>query len=393
MPNSVHESSDSEASYESQPTSPATHRTLALRDKGKGLDIPGSKRKRADTQSGTGDNYRRRTESATAEAEPDDDDLSTYNPEQPMAERRRIHRGFQDLARNMTENKDEFLKPESTGLHETLRRANQLSKQVKQTTDATIDSRLLADTADLSYRKTLLLTQGNRVGSIDVDEFVSKCVTYMQQGRGIQDDDAPELSSTQRYRRRDDGNEVGDDGDMLNWEHLGRFAALPHIYRPAMPGFLLGPLSTEKKVRMITKRTAPLRLNSLQEVRPEVINNEVLAAKENELTAICAGIFQQLKRAQARVQEEVMEIIERDDLDELEVQKMMHLHGLRSTGGIDLMKFITNPKSFGQSVENMFYVSFLIREGQVGMDFDEHGIPALCESERSPLQIIIGKLG
>ncbi|PCD33134.1 hypothetical protein AU210_009369 [Fusarium oxysporum f. sp. radicis-cucumerinum] len=300
----------------------------------------------------------------------------------PLEERRRVQQGFRDLLRDVTENTEEYLQGDSRGLHEAILRADELSKKVRQTTEATIDSRLLVSTTDLSYRKTLRLTQGSLSQGIDVDEFVSKCITYMRHGRGIMDDDAPELSSTQRQRRRttrgdEDGEEdIGDEGDMMNWPHLGRFASLPYIRRPALPGFLLGPLSVEKKARKIAKRSAPFRPNNLTETRPEVLNVEDLAKKENDLTAICGKILHQLQTLQANIQETVADLID-ENMDDEEQTRIMHQHGLRSTGGIDLMRFVVNPKSFGQTIENMFYVSFLVRDGRVKIDFDEFDLPAL----------------
>jgi hypothetical protein len=38
---------------------------------------------------------------------------------------------------------------------------------------------------------------------------------------------------------------------------------------------------------------------------------------------------------------------------------------------VPLLKFIINPASFGQSVENMFYLSFLIRNGLANMEIEE----------------------
>ncbi|KAH6894173.1 Nse4 C-terminal-domain-containing protein [Thelonectria olida] len=313
-------------------------------------------------------------------------DGQVYDPDQPVDQRRKVQQGFRDLLRAVTENTEELLQPESTGLHDAILKADELTKHVRQTTEATIDSRLLVSTTDLSYRKTLRLTQGSLSQGIDVDEFVSKCITYMRQGRGIDDDNAPELSSTQRQRRRttrgdEDEDDIGDEGDMMNWPHLGRFAALPYIRRPALPGFLLGPLSVEKKARKIAKRTAPFRPNSLTETRPEVLNVEDLAKRENDLTAICSKILNQLTTLQADIQETVMGLLD-DDMDEQERDKIMHQHGLRSTGGLDLMRFVVNPKSFGQTVENMFYVSFLIRDGRVEIDYDEHDLPALAPVDR-----------
>lgn len=322
-------------------------------------------------------------DSEDSEEESDDD---VYDPDQPLRERRVVQQGLRDLLKGISENSEEFLQSDSRGLHETILKAEELSKQLKQTTEATIDSRLLVSTTDLSYRKTLRLTQGSLSQGIDLDELVSKAISYMRHGGGITDDNAPELSSTQRQRRTvsrrrgneddDDDDDIGDEGDMMNWPHLGRFACLPHIRRPALPGFLLGPMSVEKKARKITKRTAPFRPNNLTETRPEVLNVDDLAKRENDLTAICGKILQQLHKIQAEAQETVADLIE-DDMDDDEKTKIMHQHGLRSTGGIDLMRFVVNPKSFGQTVENIFYVSFLIRDGRVEVDFDEFDLPAL----------------
>ncbi|KAL7913545.1 Nse4 C-terminal domain-containing protein [Trichoderma velutinum] len=356
--------------------------SLAVRQRENSQGQTNAKRKRTDMAS--------RDRDSTPASTMDDDDLDdVYDPDQPLEERRKVQQGFRDLLRDITENSEEYLQGDSHGLHETILRANELSKQVRQTTEATIDSRLLVSTTDLSYRKTLRLTQGSLSQGLDVDDFISKCITYMRNGGGITSDQSLELSSTQRQRRRtihdrsndNDIDDVGDEGDMMNWAHLGRFACLPYIRRPALPGFLLGPLSVEKKARKAAKRNAPFRPNSLTETRPEVLNVDDLAKKENDLTVICGKILQQLYKIQADTQQTVADLIT-DDMDEEENTRIMHQHGLRSTGGIDLMRFVVNPKSFGQTIENLFYVSFLIRDGRVEIDFDEHGLPALAPVDR-----------
>ena len=47
---------------------------------------------------------------------------------------------------------------------------------------------------------------------------------------------------------------------------------------------------------------------------------------------------------------------------------------------INLFRVIINPESFSQSVENMFYLSFLIRDGKIDLNFedDEPIIRELC---------------
>ncbi|KAI4250778.1 MAG: hypothetical protein L6R42_008633 [Xanthoria sp. 1 TBL-2021] len=72
-----------------------------------------------------------------------------YDPNQSMAERRAVRKGIRDLSKELTESRAEYLTPSSDGLVKTLERANEIFATVRQTSDATLDSRLLVSTADL----------------------------------------------------------------------------------------------------------------------------------------------------------------------------------------------------------------------------------------------------
>ncbi|KAK3330887.1 Nse4 C-terminal-domain-containing protein [Apodospora peruviana] len=348
-----------------------------------------SSRKRVSDIGGEPSTSRRRTREPSPANGAEQADLDEYDPDQPMQQRRAIQRDLRDMQNQMRVNPDQFMQSDPKALLDYLHQSDRIIKNVKQTTEAAIDSRGLVIAADLSARRVQRLTSGSVGNGIDVDEFVSKCITFMRHGGGIDDDEAEELSSTQRRRRQpvnraalgsDDEEEVGDEGDMMNWAHLGRFASIPSVRRPALPGFLLGPLSIEKKVRRVAKRSAPFKVNSLKEVRPQELRAQDLKKSDkNDLPAICRKIHERLVIAQTEAQDAVEDGVDKlgDDYTDEKQQELMDQYALRSTGGIDLLKFVVNPRSFGQTVENMFYVSFLIREGSVKLAFDENDLPAL----------------
>jgi len=236
----------------------------------------------------------------------------------------------------------------------------------------------MVNVSDLTYKKSAQLSLGDGSTGIDVDEFVSKCILFMKQAGQPGDTHSP--SSTQRRRRRAEADDEMDEHEeeSLDWERLGRQACFPHNIRPAVPGFLLGPLSVQKRVRAPTQRRArEARDAGGNESRPEALTKEDLETNENNtVRTICGKIksklVQHCKESVAAVEASVGDI-EDDNL----VTAEMRRHRLTDAGGPSLFDFVINPQSFGQTVENLFYVSFLIKEGEVGIEMDSDGLPTL----------------
>ncbi|SCU81967.1 LADA_0C02146g1_1 [Lachancea dasiensis] len=140
----------------------------------------------------------------------------------------------------------------------------------------------------------------------------------------------------------------------FNWFKLGMlFQAKSRA--PAVVDHLLGPFAAEKKVRASSQRAA----RSI-----EVVGRTATAA---------------------RVTRDSLIESEKDESTPENVKKCFKI--LRKQKGhspINLYKFIIDPNSFARSVENLFYTSFLIKEGKLVMDEDEEGFPAVRVKEPLP---------
>jgi non-structural maintenance of chromosomes element 4 len=79
------------------------------------------------------------------------------------------------------------------------------------------------------------------------------------------------------------------------------------------------------------------------------------------------------EEGQAMVQDEWIEGVTTEE----EGDELLRKAHLSSNGQVSLLEFAMNPYSFGQSVENLFYISFLIREGSVAIGHDKHGLATL----------------
>jgi non-structural maintenance of chromosomes element 4 len=344
---------------------------------------------------------RRRTEQRTQQSQRTGEKIDTtyYDPKQDPEERRHTKRKIRKLHTDLNDHRQEYLQANSSGLVDTVNKANEYFKNVKQTADAAVDARLLVAAADLSYKKINTLTLGDSSVGIDVDDFVTKCIAFMKRPETGEDDEEqarPASTQTQRNRRRrtqaDDDDEDGD--GPMNWQYLGRRACNVYNSRPALSGFLLGPLSVEKKVRQVTQRRArEARGEPTQSSRTLQLTEEELDNQEKQnLTVICGQILGVLNDHQDAASRSVTaEYEERHTADMTDeetgelVESLMDKYHIMSNGAVPLFQFCVNPKSFGQTVENLFYVSFLVKEGKAWLGYDARGMPTIGVAEERTL--------
>ncbi|KAJ6554426.1 Nse4 C-terminal-domain-containing protein [Mycena capillaripes] len=252
-----------------------------------------------------------------------------YDPDQDAEVKRAIRRNYRALHKTIDDRQADYSPAE---LETKVARANELFEDVKNTGEATLDSSFLVKTVNINIQKARGLKFGT--GAFNVEDFVTKLVVFMGGYRPPDDADAEAAS------------DVEEDESPLDWAKLGRRALAKSRRVPAM-GFMTGPLSIEQKQRAPAKQRAKFEKNKKDETRPQEIREEDIARSENETTknvAIVASVLEKVER-------------------------------------VNLFKLVINPQSFAQSVENIFYLSFLIRDAKVAFEVSEDGEPIVFACE------------
>ncbi|ORY05159.1 Nse4 C-terminal-domain-containing protein [Clohesyomyces aquaticus] len=321
-----------------------------------------------------------------------------YDPQQDPEVRRQVKVGMRQNLREMEENRDELTKPGNNLLIDHVMRQNRFMEKVRQTSDAVQDARVLVTASGFAGKKMNACLQGNAGVGIDIDQFVSKCIFFMKSGGKTVEDEGASASTQVRNRRRtavDDDEDEEESGDGLDWAVLGREACFPFNKRPPVCSFLLGPLSVQKRVRTTqTRRTARSQRQPLgPATRPQELQQSDLKQSENSnLPHLVKGIKSRLvghiDKGESNIEEELSQYEEDPDEQTFEAACRKHrvYKAPEGEGCVSLFDFAVNPKSFGQTVENLFYISFLIREGSVKVLHDENGLPLLQPCEPHTLQ-------
>lgn len=284
------------------------------------------------------------------------------------------------------DNRDDLIRPESGALADAIVRQNHLMSKVRQTGDATLDSRVLVLASDYAAKKLNASLHGNVGVGVDVDQFVSRCIFFMKEGRPA---GSKEVASTQAPRRRqpvpEDEEDEENNGEGLDWALLGRYACFPNNKRPPVSSFLLGPLSVQKRARLQTRRARAQRQPLGPATRPQELRHEDIIQSENSnLTNLVKGIKTRLQQhindGEVQIEEELKAYPNYDDEDVSAACKRYRVYQTpEGEAAVSLFDFAINPRSFGQTVENLFYISFLIREGAAKVLTDADELPLLGE--------------
>ncbi|KAG5732753.1 Non-structural maintenance of chromosome element 4 [Termitomyces sp. T112] len=257
-----------------------------------------------------------------------------YDPDQDPEEKRTVRKNYRSLARVVEEHQSNPNDLSAEQLMKQVQQADILFDKVKGPQEATLDSHFLLMASTMGAQKARAMKSGS--GSFDIDDFVAKLVTFMGGRKSLED-----------HANGDSDEEYVDNVTRpLEWAKIGR-KALAKSRRVPVMGYMLGPLSLEQKTRAPVKR-AKLEKNQDDLRKPQELKEGDIARSENETTKNVA----QLEAILTDIGEPV-----------------------------NFFKFVINPNDFAQSVENVFYLSFLIRDGKVAFETNEDGEPEvfICE--------------
>lgn len=255
------------------------------------------------------------------------------------AQRRNLRFEYRQLISDTEQNRHEFVQPDSTGLHRALSKCDELFPKVRRTREAALDSQFLVLVSDLGREQVQHLQTG--IVTFEPHTFAEKLITFLG-GRHVGGEtDGEEEGETQHKRL-----------DSLNWEKMGKIA-INSLRRTPTVEFMHGPVSMDapvKKVRNPNTHKTGDKPGAGEKVTPEQLvkvdnNNEEATTKEVQ-----------------RVSEALYKVGAGEE-------------------AVSFFKFVTNPDSFSQTIENIFHLSFLINKGTAAIELDENGLPLVYPTD------------
>ncbi|XP_069139150.1 non-structural maintenance of chromosomes element 4 homolog A-like [Argopecten irradians] len=254
----------------------------------------------------------------------DYNDMQYMQFDQSRSERLRIRHGFRVLIEDIQKNTPDMINPESKKLHEALDEANTLNKEVRMPREGALDSQTVLLISNLSRQRAEALHTD--FVKFEPVEFAEKLITFVG---------------------------GGEDRQMTpqNWVMLG--SAVQKFFKKS-PAFHFMGGSFERLIvpKVGNKRVPKVKeKENLQEKAtvPKQLNNFGEAGRNEDTTQEVERLFGLLKK------------FYRDNDNQ----------------PICYFEFVLNPDSFGQTVENIFYASFLVRDGHARIYLDDDRLPLI----------------
>ncbi|KAK6504295.1 nuclear protein [Arthrobotrys conoides] len=245
-----------------------------------------------------------------------------YDPNQSMAERRKVKGAYNTIQQDLADNKNALVQPGNVGLLEYIEKTNELFSSVKQTSDAMVDGKVQVEIGRIAAEKAKRVGNSSTNTGLDIDEFIAKCIQFMEKSK------------------------PGDSSDGHDWAYLGREVATPAMKTAKTSDFMYGPMGVQKRQRLIKERKKAVRRRPEEFIRPIDLDEKQIAQNENSTTKNVVAIHKSLT-----------DYIEQS-----------------GDGVINYFEFVINPESYSQTIENMFYLAFLVKDGRVGILESEDGL-------------------
>ncbi|XP_078668344.1 EP300-interacting inhibitor of differentiation 3-like isoform X2 [Branchiostoma floridae x Branchiostoma belcheri] len=262
-----------------------------------------------------------------------------------LPDRRQLRHKYRTLINETQKNRLDLIKPESKGLNDMLNKANGLFKNVKMTREAALDSQFLVLASTLGSQKANQLHTD--FVTFEPHVFADKLLSFMTGRRAIPED--PEEDEDEEEERRSVVRVP-----TAGWEKLGE-EARRHFNRAPAFHFLYGSFNREAKARESRKLN---RKDANKSVGPKIVPKQVTSSDENtkeQTTAEVEFIHKALR---------TLTIDESGNVDPM-----------------DYFEFVMDPDSFGRTVENIFHLSFLVRDGHVRIYLNDDQLPMIEPAE------------
>lgn len=258
---------------------------------------------------------------------------SRFNPHPDEEQVRSLRHGYAKLLGEARSQKSELVKAESTRLVEMMNDANELLGMVHTTVDATLDSRFIAQAADLGAEKISKMASGAL--DFGVTDFCMLARSALLRSAGP----AVPMPSVTSAEEELVGAETRTCREHYDWDVLGTLAM--RRWRGVTGiDMLLGPITVEPK----EKRPRAKITREQPTVGPAV---EPLLLKGKEASDLATGAATETTSNVIIVYQTLVQV-----------------------APVSFYRFICNPHSFARTVENLFYVSFLANDNRVRLGGD-----------------------
>ncbi|KAL4641293.1 hypothetical protein GN956_G11477 [Arapaima gigas] len=261
----------------------------------------------------------------------EDDDDDDDDP----AQRRLLRHQYRELINAVQQNREDILSPTNNKLTEVLEEANRLFVNVRQAREAALDAQFLVLATDLGKEKANQLHADG--SSFDPSAYTEHLLSFMGLNRLEEAEDSDEEGVSSGYLPQD------------SWRKLAKRAEICFRTAPSfhfmLGSFAAGPPPPRQRVerqrKVPTKETMrimPTQLKKMEESQQEATEKEV---------------------------ERIMGYLQSYHADDPKTP-------------ISYYEFVTDPTSFSRTVENIFHVSFLIRDGLAKIYLDQNKLPCIA---------------